>query len=693
MPLSHPPCHSVRAAPACLALLLIAALAAPRPGLTRPAEPSAATDFVAMSGGRFAAAFPLQGGLRGLAVRFAKGQFGLEDTAEIEFGVGYPELTYDPVSDTLLLYRVYEDAGTIVVYAPEGRELHRLRTGESSEALALVPGAGLLAIGARQELSLVECRTGATLRRVALAGPGGRIHSVTALGGDQLLAHCAEDSGTSYVLLDWRAGQVLWRQPAEPIDWGGRGRVAADSTRIFTLTVRHGNGGATIASRSRDDGAPLASADLPGDWCWLFAVPGDPRLLFVSAAHKAPVRLLLLDPGSLAVVAEAAWPAGVQAQYVHSARGLGDGRILLKGVFAPGPGPLARPAGTCRQMLVELGEGPPRVRVLDELLAVDPNGQGWTIGARRLEVVGEVPWLDPVDLDVEGAGLPAGVRDGRRELVFGGGTGQAVSTGMRPDAAGDAAALDELLDRADLCFVGTITATGTHCLGDRHGPRASIVAADFAVDELLWGPDAAGRVYIEGFALPGCIHYTQPARPDLERFVPGRRYLVAARWVGDAFVVRERGLFALDADASTAEQQGGFDVPAPAAAVRALAARRDPASQLERADAVVRLGAVENRVSHIAGLVSQVYKGDDALCRVDVWAERGRFNWLAGVERDPRTGDFTDGELVLFLRGCGPGRYELLEGPWSVLLRGRDGAWARPGGLREPRAAAVLGTD
>lgn len=693
MPPNPPLCRSLRTGPTRLALLLFAALSAPQPVLARDAEPPAATDFVAMSGGRFAAAFPLQGGLRGLFLRFAKGQFGLEDTAEIDFGVGYPELTYDPVSDTLLLYRFYEDTGTIVAYAPEGRELHRLSTGESSEALALVPGAGLLAIGDGRELSLVECRTGATLRRLSLAGPDGRIDSITALGGDRLLAHCAGDSGAAYVLLDWRAGQVLWRQPAEPIGWGGRGRVAADSTRIFTLSVGHGSGCATIASRSRDDGAPLASADLPGDWCWLFAVPGDPRLLFVTAAHKAPVRLLLLDPASLAVVAQAAWPAGVQPQYMHSARGLGGGRILLKGVFVPGPGPLARPTGTCGQMLVDLGEGPPRVRVLDELLAVDPAGQGWTIGTRRLEVVGEVPWLDPVDLDVDVAWLPAGVRDGRRELVFGGSTGQAVSTGTRPDVAGDAAALDELLDRADLCFVGTITATGTHCLGDRHSPRASVVKADFAVDELLWGPDGSGRVYIEGFTLPGCIHYTQPARPDPERFVPGRRYLVAARWVGDAFVVRERGLFALDTDATTAEQQGGFAMPEPAAAVRAYAARRDPADQLERADAVVRLGAVENRVTHIAGLVSQVYKGDDALCRVDVWAERGRFNWLAGVQRDPRTGDFTDGELVLFLRSCGPGRYELLEGEWSVLLRGRDGAWARPCGLREPRAAAVLGTD
>ena len=669
-------------------LLLVACTAAPAAAWNEALP--APIGFAAMGHDRFAAAYSSNRELRGLVVRFAKERFGTEDTAEIDFGIGYPELTYDPVSDTLLLYRGYEDAGHLVAYAPEGRELSRLRMGATGEALALIPGAGLLAIGDRGDLSLVECRTGVTLRTLSPAGPRGQIDSVAALGGDQLLAHCQGDSGAQYVLLDWRAGTIPWRQPAAPFLWGGRCRVAADSTRIYTLNSRYGSSDITIASRSRRDGNPLASRDLPADFGGIFVLRGDGRLLLLSGSHAGPERLQLLDPASLASTADIAWPAGLGVEYLLSARDLGGGRLLIEGRFRPDSGPLARTDRTCGQLLVDLGTSPPRVRAFDEPLAVDPQGQGWLLGTRRLEVVGEVPWLGPVDLYGTAEILPAGVRQGRSELAFGGGPGQTAVVAMYRGDITDTAAFEALLAGADLCFVGTLAATETHCLGDGGRRREGLVAADFAVDELLWGPDAAVRVHIEGFSVPGCVTYRAPGRPDLERFVPGRRYLVAARWVGDAFVVRDRGLFALDADAPTADQQGGFNVPAPAAAAREFAARIALANQLERADAVVRLGAVENRGVSIAGLVSQVYKGDDALGQVAVWAERGQAGWLTVLAREGGSRPTVDGDPVLFLRSCGPGRYELLEGGWSVVLRGSDGRWARTSGLREPQAAGLL---
>ncbi|MBK7768950.1 MAG: hypothetical protein IPI48_00020 [bacterium] len=667
--------------------LLIAALAMPASASAWDGEPPPPLAFTAMAEGRFAAVYPQPGAL---LIRFAQGQFRAEDTAEVDFGYGYPQLMYDPDSDTLLLYRGYEDSGYLIASAPEGRELYRLRTGESGEAVTVVPGAGLLAIGDRGDLSLVECRTGVT-RPSGGADRSARLDRFGHGAGRRPVAGALRGRHQQlYVMLDWRAGHVLWRQPAEPYDWGGRGRVAADSTRIFTLTVRGGSDIATITSRSRSDGALLGAADLHGDWCWIFAVPGESRLLYVSGSHDKEARLQLLDPITLAPTAAADWPAGLRVHGMRSVRPLGDGRILLDGTFAPSPGPRAHSRRTCHQLLLDAGSEPPRVRSFDDLVAVDPAGNGWRVGTRRREVVGEVPWLEPVDLDAAATDLPVGVRGYRQEIATGIGPGPRVVSVMRQTEPTDIAALHRLMDGADLCFTGTLAATTTHCLGLNGRPDGGVIEADFTVDQLLWGPDVAARVYIDGFNLPGCVTFDPPKRLPPERFVPGRRYLVIARWLDDAFVVHGPGLFAMDPDAPTFDRQCGFTVPDLDAAARAFAARIDLASQFERADVVVRLGTVEPRSVSIAGLVTQVYKGDDALCRVEVWAEPGGFGELRHLVSGSSSGNADDDDPVLFLKQCGDDRYELLEGSWSVLRRRSSGDWARPGGLREPRAGSVL---
>ncbi|MBK9775888.1 MAG: hypothetical protein IPP62_05980 [bacterium] len=667
--------------------LLLASLAMPRPAGAWDDRYPAATDFVAMAEGRFAGLFPLRGGL---VVRFATGQFGSEDTAEIDFGVGYTELDWDPVSDKLLLYRNYEGSGQVIAYTPEGRELHRVRLPEAGDGIALIPGAGLLAVIAGADLDLVDCRTGASVRRAPLAEPGGRVSTVTVLDSDLILVLCTGDKGRELVLLDWRADRILWRQPASTFESGGRGLAAADSTRIYTLSQPYTGKGANVTSRSRHDGALLATMDLPGDWCWLFAVAGEARLLFVSSSPGKGGRLQLLDPESLAPESEVELPAGLQVHGMRSARALGNGRILLTGTFVPDPGPLARSDRTSRHLLLDLAAVPPRARIFSDLLAVDPEGRGWQLGTRQMEVVGEVPWLEPADLDAA-TDLPVGVRGYRQEIATGSGPGPRVVSVMRQTEPADAAALHKLMDGADLCFTGTLATTTTHCVGRNGRPDDGVIEADFTIDQLLWGPDVATQVYIDGFNLPGCVTFDPPRRLAPERFVPGRRYLVVARWLDDGFVVRGPGLFALDPDAPSADRQGGLAVPDPAADARDFAARIDLASQFERADVVVRLGAVDERGVSIAGMVTQVYKGDDALCRVEVWAEPGGFHELRHLVSGSSRGDAPEGDPVLFLKQCGAGRYELLEGSWSVLRHGRGGSWARPGGLREPRAEAVLG--
>lgn len=646
-------------------------------------------DFVAMGDGRFALTVVQEDGVQ---VRFAKDQFSGDDKACVIFGVGSSHVQFDATTRTLLLELGDESYSRIVAFAPDGRELYRTDGAEIIDWLSLVPGAGLFCRDGPQA-SLHDCRTGAVVRKLDVAGPGEHTGCVVPLGGDLLLVECYDDSGVrELVAVNWRTGAVAWRRQVAALNISGRGKVAADETRVFI--VSDGGESATLTSRSRADGAILAQAPVPARYVSIAVFPDQPWLLVYAGISEPHGRLALWDKATLTEVRELPLPDGLKLETLFGARALADGSLLLDGIFSPDRTRVPHPVDI-GQVIVGPAREPTRVRAYAHRLAVDPAGNGWLLRWHRQEVGGEAPQLSATDLDPERTALPDAVLGRLEELDRIDGPELSVYSagGMSPGGSGTTA-FDALLTAADLCFAGTIDSVKLHCLGGRAQPVDGVAEITFLPGDVLWGPRGSGPVYLRNVSVPGCVRYQETPSPEAGGLVAGRRFLVAARRVDGAFLVEGRGLFALDADATTAERQGGFAVPDPLGRARDIAARLDLRGQWDRAELVVE-AAVDgewNRAMTVT--ISRAYKGEPASGQIEV-VSPGDGDWPGSwIHHAARGGQRPEGDYVLFLKSCGKDRYELLEGRWSVLRHvAAEHAYYREGELLAPEAAAVLGAD
>jgi hypothetical protein len=260
----------------------------------------------------------------------------------------------------------------------------------------------------------------------------------------------------------------------------------------------------------------------------------------------------------------------------------------------------------------------------------------------------------------------------------------------------DPAAFDQLLERSDACFCGTLESVVYFCLGYPDRPSDGVARARFRIDERFWGPDGVVTVYVDGFDVADCVRYRSPERPAADVFLPGCRHVVVARYDEGAFLVRGGGLFPFVEDELMFSARDSFAFADPQGEMRARGARFDLQGQFARADLVV-----EGEIAPFHGeatnlVVAKVHKGAVACGCMEVewiredghtrpWTHRGDRGDRGDRDEPPQARTY-----LLFLREAESGRYALLEGRWSV-LRNRGGTYLRESGLVVEEVPFILG--